>query len=125
MIWEKAVRLFDLLIVGGIGFLRRFSGGFLTGKNCGVKNEDKLLAREIKKHITINWVLRFYKMLAVIAEKGNGKRIQREVTIGGEYYHLRSRRADYAVCDGKPKGWVDEVRPGAAIQRRRGPDGRL
>jgi hypothetical protein len=58
--------------------------------------------------------------VAVMAEKRNGKRRRENVTISRKRYHLRSRGADYALRDGKPKGRVGEVRPAAAVQRRGG-----
>jgi hypothetical protein len=55
-----------------------------------------------------------------VAEKGNGKRGGENVTISGRCYDLRSRGADYAVHDGKPKGRAGGVRPAAAVQGRGG-----
>jgi hypothetical protein len=55
-----------------------------------------------------------------MAEKCGSKRAWKTVTISGKYYHLRSRGADNAEYDGKPKIRAGEVRPVAAVQRRGG-----
>jgi hypothetical protein len=55
-----------------------------------------------------------------MARKCGGKRGFENVTISGKHYHLRSRGADNAVRDGKPKNRVGGVRPVVAVQRRGG-----